>query len=316
MKQLYASCIFLLLPIILHAQDTIYMKSGVKIPAVIIEKNDTELKYKKFISPESAAIYSLFISDVQKVRYKNGNITEFNELSEQNAVSNASANEPPGLKMKFLLGASYNYFMRNTDDGLLPYWRTINNNNELNIGGEAMFPAINIAMLGPLDRNNRNWIGASLQLALTGPDGIYASHSNVFTNEIKLQSFYYNIGMSYGRGITHSKKLVLIIEPGLDMGFLWGKVNLGTSEYKVSTISASPHLSTGINLIISKRLVFSTLAGYRFITGSAKEEQGQLGDMSHISVNGEIIQVNMGGSYVYAGLSFALYSKVKTGRPE
>jgi hypothetical protein len=34
------------------------------------------------------------------------------------------------------------------------------------------------------------------------------------------------------------------------------------------------------------------------------------------AINDDLVKINLGGTYEYAGLSFALYSRIKTGIPE
>ena len=64
---------------ILIAQDTIYLKSGEKIPAEIIEKGEVELKYKKIQQLESVAIYSVFMIDIASIHYKNGSVVDYSK---------------------------------------------------------------------------------------------------------------------------------------------------------------------------------------------------------------------------------------------
>ena len=70
----------IVLPAYCIAQDTIFVKNGQVIPAIIIEKNNTEIKYRRFGPPESAAIYSIFVSDISSIHYKDGIIADYSQV--------------------------------------------------------------------------------------------------------------------------------------------------------------------------------------------------------------------------------------------
>ncbi len=54
-----------------HAQDIITKKNGEDIKAKVLEVTKTEIKYKRFESPEGA-IYTMDKSDIVMIRYKDG----------------------------------------------------------------------------------------------------------------------------------------------------------------------------------------------------------------------------------------------------
>ena len=78
MRSLLFCLLFLAFTSIIKSQDTIFLKTGEIIPAIILEKGEVELKYKKFAQPEPAGIYTVFNSDVSSIHYKNGSIAALN----------------------------------------------------------------------------------------------------------------------------------------------------------------------------------------------------------------------------------------------
>jgi hypothetical protein len=317
MKAILVCILFLLCSLITKAQDTIFMKSGTVIPAVILEKGDVEIKYKKFTQPESAGIYTVFKSDVASLHYKNGTIVN---LSSSNS-NQSTEKKPAGPRMRFNIGVSGTYFQRNESDNLRLFWRNLNQDNSLELGGNKQFYTLNLGMGAPLDVNKRNWFGAALQLTLTPADAISATNKNNASNEIELRTFYYDICMYYGHTLNHKKSLILIFEPALDLGMMFGAIKANDISYKESGMAGSCHFALGIDWMISKRILASVRGGERFMKINETHEStvsktGYSSFYANKNINDDTVNVNWGGSYFSFGLSYLLYTRIKTGRPE
>jgi hypothetical protein len=310
---------FLLFSGILSAQDTIFIKTGEKIPVIIVEKNDTEIKYKKPGAPGSAAIYSVFISDIASIHYKDGIIADYTSPG----TSDDSPKTPIEMAgtmrtMKLSLGLSYCNFQRNTDDDLLLFWQNQTGRDNLEVGGNPASIPINLKMSFVLGQSGRNWIGDELQLIFTPEDAIYVS-DNSNSDEIKLKAFYYNIIMYYGHTLNHKKNLAAIIEPGLDIAFMSGHIKLDNTVYDISgNLGVGFHIALGADWLISKRLLASARIGQRFMNIEESHESststtGYQTFYVNRSVNEDLLSVNWNGPYATIGLSFAFYTKMKLG---
>lgn len=73
MKKLFAILIFALawLPMVTQAQDVITKRDGSTIQAVVVEVNQSEIKYKSF-SNQEGPLYIINKNDVVLIQYKNG----------------------------------------------------------------------------------------------------------------------------------------------------------------------------------------------------------------------------------------------------
>lgn len=305
------------------AQDTIFVKSGEVIPAVIVGKDDMEIKYKKFGQPEPAAIYSVFLSDIKTIHYMDGIIADYTVAgqSDNNRPENGVDLAGTMKVMRLSFGMSGNYFSRNKSDKLLQFWQYYNPINTPEIGGNPICYPINLKMSFVLGQSGRNWLGDELQLIIAPKDAIYTSNVSG-SNEIKLKLFYYNIVMFYGHTLNHKKNLAAIIEPSLDLAFMSGYIKLNNTTYDISgNTGMGFHLALGTDWIISKRLLASARIGQRFMTvkESHKSSTSSTG-YSSFYVNpvtkGDLVKVKWNGPYASLGLSWSFYAKMKFGRPE
>ena len=315
--------LFLFGSFLIYSQDTIFLKSGVAIPALIVEKGDVEIKYKKFAQPEPAGIYSVFVTDVARIHYKNGTVNNFS--SNQNNKSQTSDDYLP--KMKFIIGLSYNYFNRNTSDNLLLFWQALNNNKQLTISGNTKCYAVNLGLGSAMGTTRRNWFGATLQLIFTPSDAIFASNTyNGLLNEIKFNTFYYNMSMYYGHTLDHKKKLIMLIEPGIDLVFLGGNIiRNGIKHQETGMSDLSYHISGGFDWNISKRLQLNLRVGEQFVNVKEqhKDNSAKYGFATYyinpvsspnFPQNLNDLSIRLNGLIASAGLSYSLYAKLPTTR--
>jgi hypothetical protein len=315
---------FLFITGILSAQDTIFVKTGEVIPAVIVEKNSMEIKYKKFGQPEPAAIYSVFISDIKSIHYSDGIVADYMQSDENTGKTKAlSSKDMAGTMsvMRFSFGFGVESFKRNTDDNLQLFWQNINGATGAPITGNPVSFPINLKMNSAIGRSGRNWIGAELQLIFTPEDAIYSINSSG-SNELMLKNFYYNIIAIYGHTLNHKKTAVLMLEPGLDLGFMSGFIKINNNTYDITgNLGVGFHIATGFDYLISRRLLLSARIGQRFmeIEESHESSTSSTGYSSFYvdpPSNMDLLSVKWNGTYVSLGLSFCLYGKMKTGQPE
>jgi hypothetical protein len=323
MRSLLFCLIFLAFTGVIKSQDTIFLKTGEIIPAIIVEKGEVELKYKKFAQPEPAGIYTVFISDVASIHYKNGSVAALSTSNQNvgNTVNNQTTHyDPAAPVMKFNIGISGTYFKRNESDNLLLYWRYKNQNNNLDLGGNQRCFSLNLSMCSPMGGTKRNWFGATLQLAFTPSNAISASNIyNGLLNEIKLNTFYYNIIMFYGHSLNHKKNLIVIFEPALDLAMMSGSIKVDGTSYKESGMSGGSHFALGLDWIISKRILASFRAGERFMKIKEEHEDKTLSSgfgsfYVNPQINNDLVSVNWSGPFASIGLSYSLYGKMRPGR--
>ncbi len=317
-KTLLFCFLLLIISNTIRAQDTIFMKSGVRIEALIQEIGDVEIKYKKFAQPEPVGIYTVFISDITKIHYYNGNIVDYT-LSDKNSNNTNETDLVPAMKIN--LGLSTTYFKRNKSDNLLLFWRHINRDNSLEIGGSPLYYSINIGYCSALGTIKRTWFGCGLQLMKSESDAIYTSNYFYGLNEIKLRIYYYNIPILFGQSINHKKNIILIFEPSMDLGFMSGHIMAYDKKYKVSGFSMASHFATGLDWIISKRFLASFRVGKKFMKmdewhESSTSKTGSSRFYVNKDVNNDLLDIKWSGIYTSLGLSYSLYAKMKSFRPE
>jgi len=307
------------LPVVLPAQDTIFVKTGQVIPAIIVEKNDTEIKYKKFGQAEPAAIYSVFISDIKSIHYKDGIIADYTQAG-QPATGNkpAAAIESAGTMkaMKFSFGGAVEYFNRNTDDALLVFWRDRLADPDATIGGNPRSFPITFNFSAPLGYMQRNWFGGGVQFIATPSDAINATEKNG-SYEISLKNTYMNIIMDYSRSLNHKNNLLATIETGIDLAFMSGYIKLNNTTYDISGNSGMGfHLALGTDWLISKRFTASLRGGYRSMKIEVMYEDTSTDPPKYYNFyvdppSEELLKVKWNGPYASFGLKWSFYTKIK-----
>lgn len=96
------------------AQDTLYTVSGQKIPAKVVEINQTEIKYKKANNPDGP-VYVVDKTDVALIEYKNGSKELYgtgsgsNEGVNTNDQSIANNNVSPKPRVNVIIGGGWGW---------------------------------------------------------------------------------------------------------------------------------------------------------------------------------------------------------------
>jgi len=322
--KLLSSLLLMLFSGLVSAQDTIFVKNGQVIPAIIVEKNEVEIKYKRFGQPESAAIYSVFVSDILRIHYQDGIIADYTlRDSDPGNKEPEKAIEQAGTikSVKFSLGVSAGYFNRNAEDELQDFWRYHTGDPDAEVLSNPLYFPVYFRMTFFPDRSGRNWFGTELQLFITPSDAINATNENG-SDAIELKAFYYNIVAFYGRTLNHQRTLAAIIEPGLDLSFMSGYIKLDNTTYDISAnLGVGFHMAVGADWLISKRLLTSFRAGYRFLSieeqhKSESSSSGYSNFYTNPSVSEDLLTIKWNGPYVSLGLSWSFYAKQKFGSPE
>ncbi len=131
MKKLFVGILLFISFNLVNAQDKVTLKDGTELSVYIIEKNDTEIKYRKANST-SHAIFSTKLTNLKTIQYDNGDV---DLLSSKNPRSLF----PLGISAGISLVASENEGGMFT--GGIDYLFTPNLSAEINIGsgGESDF---------------------------------------------------------------------------------------------------------------------------------------------------------------------------------
>lgn len=303
--------VFLILPCLASGQDTIFLKKGTILAADIQDTSRKEIRYKKPGQPEPAGIYTVFKSDVLKIRYRNGK-----EYIYYRKPEDLAGNVAPTIKPVFSFGAAYHYFNRNNNDNLDIFWRYINANENLNVSTLHGYYSFNIGMGFYMGINNRSFLHSGMQVALMKPGTLFAKNYAWGNNEVKLGSVSMNILVEYGRSLNHSRTIYAIFEPALNIGFMTGKLVLRDEDYKLSgTSGMAGHFATGINYIPSKWITLSARIGYKFMKIENQyynpTAQRYLYLIANPNLSDELMYVNYGGLFVNVGLRFTIEGSQK-----
>jgi hypothetical protein len=319
MKAQYLLLSFLLFSSIISAQDTLFIKGGQVIPATIISKDGMELKYKKFGQPD-AAIYSVFLSDILSIHYKDGIVADYTSKGTTETKPETPLALAGTMKAaKFSFGVSVNYFKRNESDNLLQFWKDYTGSSIPGAESNRFYFPINIKMSFPMGNMGRSWAGDDFQLIFTPKDALHFSNATG-SSEIMLHNFYAVIGVYYGHTLNHKKNLIAIIEPGLDIAFMSGFIKINNTKTTISGNNGMGfHIALGTDWIISKRLLASIRVGQRFmkITEQHETDLTKSGFATfRVPSTNEDLSVKWNGLYASAGLAFNFYAKMKNGQKQ
>jgi hypothetical protein len=301
---------------ILSAQDTIFVKNGKPIPATVIEKNNTEIKYKKFGQHEPAAIYSIFVTDISSIHYKDGIIADYTQAGQTEDNKPKTAIEMAGSmkSIRISFGIRGEYFKRNPSDELLTFWRYYTGDNKAEIGGNPFSIPIVMRATFTLGTTGRNWMGDEVQVTVMPKDAINAVN-NGGASELKLGNSNASITLFYGHTLNHKRNLAAILEPGLDLAMSNGFIRLSNKTYEVSdNFGTGFHIALGADWVISRRFSADLRFGYRTmkIQEMHKDSQSATGyNTFYVPGTTEDLKVTWNGSYATLGLTWNFYARLK-----
>ena len=318
MRKFFFAALFISLTLNLTAQDTLFVRNGQKIPAVIVEKNDTEIRYRKYGPPASEAVYSVFVSDILSIHYSDGIIADYSQAG-QNPAGNVPEkpidNAFTMKSIRWSFGAGMDHFNRKMEDDLLLFWRNVTANPKATIAGNPVSIPVILRMNMVIGNSGRNRIGDELQLMFTPVDAINSSALNG-SYELRLKNFYYNVIIYYGHTLNHKQNLIAIFEPGLDLAMMSGYIKLNNVKYNLSAnLGVGFHQAAGLDWLVSKRIMLSGRAGYRFLKTkeSHENDRSSTGYSSfHVGPGaaGDLLKVKWNGAFYSIGLSYSFYTKM------
>lgn len=311
MKNLCFILPVLMFSLIAKSQDTIVLKTWVRIIATITDTTKAEIKYKKFGQPEPAGIYSVFKSDVLRIHYKDGRKKSYIAPVENNQLRT----DRQFMSWRFNFGFGVNYYDRSANDNLLKFWRYCNADDNLSISDKKYCYSYMVNMSSPIGVSKRNMLSSCFEVFVM-PKGFINASNNIdtFKNKINLTGWGMLVSFTYGHSINYKKNLFLVIEPGINPGFITGDIKLYGKDYKMSMVSnISGSIAAGLEWMVSKRLVVNFRIGYRFMKAdNSFEDDSSSTGYSHFYTNNvdkETMYVNYSGMYCRAGLYFSLYGK-------
>ena len=224
--------------------------------------------------------------------------------------------EDTGITRRFYLGAGtslYNTYKRGNLD---EFWQMLNNDpSELVDNGSSGFFVFKIGLLLNPETLAKNWLGAEVQLLMTNSHAIWGT--NLFyggRNEVYYSLTSFNIVMPYKRALDEKSNVLLVIEPGFDMGFMNGKISTTTGVYdQAFTVGPGGHIATGMDLIIARSINVWGRVGYRILkVNEMHANPSSTTGYSSFYVNGldgETVKVDWSGLFLSIGLDIMISLK-------
>lgn len=314
MKKKWLMLLLVLFCVKISAQDTIFMKSGERIPAIIDSKNETEIKYRKF-PVQSAAIYSVFINDVSYIRYSNGIIDDFstNNVFREKKQRPIDQAGNYGINKIGIVG-NIGYLMR-SDDNLDEFWEAQPGNPALT--GNSVCYHIGFRGSALTSQSKRHWVSSGGDFFMA-PRAIY-SRDNEGLNEISIRMSSYNINLAYSYAFNTKKNLLVTFEPGFNFLFTEGIIKLNNFETELSPpFGTGWNFACGLDWFFSNRFHANFRIGQR-ISKSFTEKHFDENSPTWYStyyINGDPVTIKPGGFYATIGLTTSMYLIWGTGRPE
>ena len=263
------------------------------------------------------------VSDIKSIHYSDGIIADYTQTAnpltgnkKERPIDNAGTMKA----VRWTVGVNMDNFDRNSNDNLLIFWRNQVGNKDAEIGGNTRFIPILLKMSFVIGNSGRNYLGDELQLVFTPSDAIFARNT-AGNYEIKLQNFYYNIVIFYGHTLNHKRNLIGIFDPGINLGFMSGTIKLNNTVYNISgNLGSGYNIGSGIDWLITKRLMASGRAGYRTMKTKESHESATSSTnyasfyINH-AVSDDLLDVKWNGPYFSVGLAWSFYTRLKlTGR--
>ncbi|WP_258105710.1 hypothetical protein [Marinoscillum sp. MHG1-6] len=293
-----------------QAQDLIVLKEGTTIRSRVMEITPDLIKYKKFDNLETSPLYSIEKDKVEVVKYEDGSEDRFSpEVVKEEIISSDSRSS------KICLGGGFSLFNRYNIGNALDFWRRVNGSNSEEIDQATGMFYFGFSVLNQIDE--RNWLGVSDNIVIAADHALWGT--NLYfggRNEMYFRAFMMNISMFYGRAFQDNGPLLLIIEPGLDIGMMNGGITLNNNAYTVSpSFGLGGHGAIGFDYMIGENFILHSRLGYRFIKmDEAHEDSSSATGYSSFYVNGtdgETVKVDWSGAFFTIGASIAFNKEIK-----
>lgn len=215
---------------------------------------------------------------------------------------------------KYYIGASYSLMNSYNIGNLLDFWQNINNDPNEEIGQATGFFNFRLGLQSSSSKQ-KHWIGSELQIIITPSHALWGT--NLFyggKNEVYYKAFFSNICLYFGFAVDPKSKMVLIIEPGLDIGTMTGAFSTTTSYYKQGlTVGLGGHGALGIDYHFLENLSANFRIGYRYIKiNEMHEDKNSDTGYSTFYVegsSGETVKVDWSGTYMTIGFTLSFNSQ-------
>lgn len=216
---------------------------------------------------------------------------------------------------KFYIGGGFSLVNSYNRGNLDQYWQYLNSDPAIVPGEATGYFQFNIGSISSIDLKQKNWLGFEVQLVKTASHAIWGT--NTFyggRNEVYYQALFLNVVFIYGYGLDPQNKLLLVIEPGLDLGYMSGRISATTNVYDQGfTVGLGGHIAGGINIMVSPKFGVTARFGHRMIKIDEmhKDASSETGYSSFYAngVDGETVKVDWGGSFLTLGLMVGIKGK-------
>ena len=323
------------------SQDTIFLKNESAIKAQVIEIGTAIIKYKKFDNKETSPVYSIYKSEVRMIKYGDGSVDEFSivpkkeeniqEIKQVSPVEKSdSEKRVEGRRVedksdedntqyisKLFIGGGFSLLNRYKIGNALDFWQNITGDPSREIAQSTGFFIFRVGYLDQLTKNKKHWIGLNVQAVLTPSHAIWGTQ--IFfggKNEIYFKAFFANLALTYAIAVDPKKNALIIIEPGLDIGYMKGMITINNKSYEQTrTFGVGWHGATGVDYLIGKNLMANFRVGYRSISIKETHEHAdsETGYQTFFvdGNDGETVKVDWSGLFVTIGVSGAINMKKK-----
>lgn len=238
-----------------------------------------------------------------------------NELRYQALIINNQEQENSKPTSIFYIGGGFSLINSYNRGNLDQYWQYLNSDPNLVPGEATGFFVFNIGNMGSLDLKQKSWMGFEVQLVKTASHAIWGTHTFYGgRNEVYYQALFMNVVLCYCYGLDAGNKFFLVVEPGLDLSYMSGRISATTNVYNQGfTIGLGGHIAGGINIMVSPKFGITARFGQRMIKINEmhKDASSETGYSSFYAngVDGETVKVDWGGSYLTLGLMVGIKGK-------
>lgn len=232
-------------------------------------------------------------------------------FSAASCFSQSSDNISAKPSMKFTLGGGFslaNSFKRGNAD---EFYSRISPDPSYKLDdGASGFKYLSMGFQGA--NEGKALIGMELQLVLTHASrAIWGQDTDLgYATEVYFSAKFVNLAIKLGMPIGSG---YFIIEPGLDMGLMNGKIGMYNSAaswtietHEKGALGVGGHAAMGLDIPLGKSLSLTMRAGYRAlkVEETHEDDSSSTGFSSYYvnGVDGETVKVDWSGMYANVGI--------------
>jgi len=217
---------------------------------------------------------------------------------------------------QYYIGAGYSFVNSYAIGNLLDFWQN-RPNNDPNEEIEQATGIFSFRMGMQNCISQKHWVGTELQIVITPTHALWGT--NLFyggRNEIYYRAYFANICLTYGYAIDRNSKMLIVFEPGLDIGTMTGTISTTTDYYEQAfSVGLGGHGALGLDCRCTNNMSANIRIGYRFIKLDEmhKDESSSTGYSTFYveGTSGETVEVDWSGSYMTIGITFSSNTKRK-----